>query len=181
MVAALGLGVANPAPARADNRGCRVVDVTLHAQTPIYRSWPAEDPQGHFLETLGITQLTGTYGLDRPRHPRLQQRVALAVWPPRETCSPVWAHRHGMVFPEVVFQDANVAASATTRSFCSAEDLSNCRPMLRTGPSREWDVRDLREPTWCTRLWLWPKSEQYDPCGLMGAQGLLSVGNIGRQ
>src|SRR5215831_10042476 len=111
LVASVAVMDAGPADA------CRVVQVELTlgelkpvapSQDPVTRpqvvAW-IEDPSGAFVATLFITQTTGRYGLGN--RPGIMEFNSDFGWPygRRETVFPIWAHRHGVSYPRIVFQD----------------------------------------------------------------------------
>ena len=58
-----------------------------------------ENPSGVYVDTVFITKQTGTYGMgNRPGRSDLNSGP---LWPygRRITTFPVWAHRHGLEFP----------------------------------------------------------------------------------
>jgi hypothetical protein len=132
-------------PAAADE--CRVLDVDyLPAESPnpdpglrprlSIVAW-LETPAGQFVDTIFITQEVGTYGLgNRPGELDFNSAPA---WPygRRITTFPVWAHRHGLEFPEVVFQDGREDGLSHQTQECSLEK-HYFRPMLRDDP--QWDA-----------------------------------------
>src|SRR5688572_13923463 len=64
-----------------------------------------ERPDGTFVETIFITQQTGTFGIgNRPGRYDFNSGPA---WPygRRITVFPIWAHKHGLSWDEVVFQN----------------------------------------------------------------------------
>jgi hypothetical protein len=128
------------APARADGT-CHVVNVDF---TPISNlqivAW-LEDTAGHYVDTIYITQATGTYGIgNRPgRFDFNSGAVMYPSWPygRRITTFPVWAHRHGLTFPEVDFQDGQ--DSDLSHSFeQSSTEMHFCRPTADDEAS--WDT-----------------------------------------
>lgn len=70
-----------------------------------------ERPDGTYVDTMYITQKTGRYGLgNRPGRPDFNTGSSLGdVFPygRRIQTFPVWAHRHGLTFPRVVFQNGD--------------------------------------------------------------------------
>jgi hypothetical protein len=96
-----------------------------------------EDPSGHYLETVFITQQTGSYGLGN-RPGRFDFNSA-PNWPygRRTTVFPIWAHRHGVEFMEVVFQ--NAMEDNLSHPFNeSSREPHYCAPIQRGEP--EWDT-----------------------------------------
>ncbi len=97
--------VASPAVAADAEPICRVVEVSF---TPTHNLqivvW-LETANGEFVDTLLITQATGTHGI--ANRPGMMEFNSANWWPygRRTTVAPVWAHRHGMQWPLVLFQD----------------------------------------------------------------------------
>lgn len=119
---------------------CRVMDIDVHPEEspnadPGLRralqivAW-LEKPDGTYVETVYITRDTGSYGLGN-RPGRFDFNSA-PTWPygRRTTVFPVWAHRHGLTFPEVVFQDGAENNLSHSPTFCSG-DTHYCAPRLR--------------------------------------------------
>ena len=143
------------APAAAAPRGeCRVVELAFQPMqrldllpgvnpAPQIVAW-IEDTNGVYVDTVFITKQTGTYGLgNRPGRFDLNSGP---LWPygRRITTFPVWAHRHGIEFPELVFQsgeDTNLSHQAGE----SSREAHYCRPMIKTEPA--WDALTCASPT----------------------------------
>src|SRR6478736_4705456 len=97
--------------AHADGQ-CHVVDVEITPTEALQVGGWVEKPDGTFVDTIYITRKTGTYGLgNRPGRFDFNSGPAPDtghddLWPygRRITVFPVWAHRHGLTFPEVDFQ-----------------------------------------------------------------------------
>ena len=106
-----------------------------HAPSQIV-AW-VEDPSGAFVDTAFITQQTGTFGLgNRPGRPDFNSGP---LWPygRRITTFPVWAHRHGLAFDEVVFQDGD--DSNLSHAFQeSSRERHYCRPLISN--EAMWDA-----------------------------------------
>ena len=102
-----------------------------------------EDANGVYVDTVFITKQTGTFGLgNRPGRWDLNSGP---LWPygRRITTFPIWAHRHGIEFPELVFQsgeDTNLSHQAGE----SSRDAHYCRPMINTEPA--WDALTCASP-----------------------------------
>jgi hypothetical protein len=117
-------------PAAADPPGqCHVVDVDFFPQPDLQIVAWVEDAAGTFLDTIFITQSIGTYGLGN--RPGRYDFNSGATWPygRRITTFPVWSHRNGLAFPQVVFQndDENDLSHASKQSssephYCSPVD-----------------------------------------------------------
>jgi hypothetical protein len=128
-------------PASADTGQCHVVDVDFLPKSNLQIVAWVEDKQSNYVDTVFITQATGTYGLGNrpgrfdfnsgsPDHPS---------WPygRRITTFPVWAHRHGVLFPEVDFQDGR-ENDLSHQVKDSSRENHYCRPLLHTEPA--WDT-----------------------------------------
>ncbi len=140
-----GLGVLDPTVAAAGE--CRVVQADFlpaesqNADPGLRRplqivAW-VEDTSGRYLETVFITQQTGSYGLGN-RPGRFDFNSA-PNWPygRRTTVFPIWAHRHGLEFMEVVFQ--NEMEDNLSHPFNeSSREPHYCAPIQRNEP--EWDT-----------------------------------------
>ncbi len=140
------LGLAG-APAAAQAGECRVLEVdylpaqganpdaTLRMPLSVV-AW-LETPSGQFVDTIYITQQVGTYGLGN--RPGRFDFNSGPDWPygRRITTFPVWAHRHGMQWDQVIFQDTNDDGLSHASSISSREK-HYFRPMLRSEPS--WDA-----------------------------------------
>jgi hypothetical protein len=108
-----------------------------------------ETVDGTYLDTLFITAKTGFYGLgNRPGRmdfnsgpiPRPEAGVT-DLWPygRRVGTFPIWAHRHGLTWPEVVFQDGfenNLSHSVADSSFEYSPPY--CRPTSSDNNQQCW-------------------------------------------
>jgi len=145
--------LAVPAAAAPPRGECRVVEVAFQPMqrtdlapgvnpAPQIVVW-IEDRSGAYVDTVFITKQTGTYGLgNRPGRFDLNSGP---LWPygRRITTFPVWAHKHGLEFPELVFQngdDNNLSHPAGE----SSGDLHYCRPMQAVEPA--WDALSCASP-----------------------------------
>ena len=102
-VVLVALGAA--APAYAANGECRVVDVSIVPSDKLQIVAWIEDAAGNYIDTFYITQTVGRYGLgNRPGRFDFNSGPR---WPfgRRITALPVWAHKNGMKFPELEFQN----------------------------------------------------------------------------
>ncbi|MBA3464245.1 MAG: hypothetical protein H0T46_30095 [Deltaproteobacteria bacterium] len=126
---------------------CRVLDVdylpakgnnpdhTLNLPLSIV-AW-LETPGGEFIETIYITQEVGTYGLGN--RPGRYDFNSGPVWPygRRITTFPVWAHRHGLEWARIDFQDDYDDGLSHATQISSIE-RHYFRPMMRSEPM--WDA-----------------------------------------
>ncbi|MEO6776251.1 MAG: fibronectin type III domain-containing protein [Kofleriaceae bacterium] len=133
------------ATARADATSCVDVQFTPTDQLQIV-AW-VETASGQYVDTLYITQQTGSFGLGN--RPGRFDFNSGPNWPygRRITTFPVWSHHHGLQFPTVLFQSATdpdpdycFAQTGTAYTLCSENDLSHdfsqssrelhyCRPL----------------------------------------------------
>ncbi len=142
------------APAAAAPKGeCRLVDVAFQPTvrtdlSPAVNPAPQivvwiEDATGVFVDTVFITKQTGSYGLGN--RPGRFDFNSGPLWPygRRITTFPVWAHRHGLEFPEIVFQnaeDSNLSHPVDDSSY----EHHYCRPMQAIEPN--WDALTCASP-----------------------------------
>lgn len=140
---ALVLALVPPLALPADARNCTTLELDFapgaHAANPFAPQIVAwvERPDGTYLDTVFITEQTGTYGMgNRPGRFDFNSGPA---WPygRRTTTFPIWSRRHGLSWDLVVFQDAN--DSNLSHPFNqSSRDLRYCRPLKSTEP--QWDA-----------------------------------------
>ena len=134
----------------ADANECRLVELdftpaelaaaaTMRAPSQIV-AW-VEDASGNYVDTIFITQATGTYGLgNRPGQFDLDSGPR---WPygRRTTVFPIWAHRRAAsgapTWPELIFQDSRDHELSHAVQH-SSRDAYYCRPMMREEPA--WDA-----------------------------------------
>lgn len=135
--ATLGLGAA---AGRAEAQQCRVVEMQMTPAAGLQIVAWVEDTAGNYVDTAYITSATGFYGIGN--RPGIAEFNSGPAWPygRREMVFPVWAHRHGLTFPRVTFQNT---AFATERDLSHPFDDSSveshfCRPLKRTEPG--WDT-----------------------------------------
>ena len=134
-------------PATASAAGdCHVVDLDFAPaespngpgmRFPIQMAAWIEDTGGVYVDTIYITQQTGTFGLGN--RPGRYDFNSGPRWPygRRITVLPVWAHRHGLTFPELEYQDSddnNLSHSFTQ----SSRENHFCRPLQRDETG--WDT-----------------------------------------
>ncbi|HTE51831.1 MAG TPA: fibronectin type III domain-containing protein [Kofleriaceae bacterium] len=131
------LGVALPEAAAQPPVSCRVVELEM-TPTPELQivAW-IEDPAGNYVDTAFITRTTGSYGLGN--RPGIMEFDSGPWWPygRRTTTFPVWAGRHGMSWPMVLFQDGNDYQLSHALSASSRERFY-CRPVKPDEPL--WDA-----------------------------------------
>jgi hypothetical protein len=134
--------IATPATVAAEGN-CTTVDVDFlpaalpgNVFAPQIVAW-LEEPNGTFRDTMFITAETGTFGLgNRPGRFDFNSGPA---WPygRRITTFPIWAHRHGLEFPEIAFRNAD--EDNLSHPFNeSSRETHYCRPLEPTEPS--WDA-----------------------------------------
>lgn len=107
--------------------GARVIELELvPTGRPQIAVW-IEDSEGRFVDTVMVTRLIGTYGLgNRPGRGDLGSGYA---WPygRREMALPIWAHRRGVEYDRLVFQDCHENAIRYHNPISSG-DRFFCRP-----------------------------------------------------
>ncbi|MCB9560019.1 MAG: fibronectin type III domain-containing protein [Kofleriaceae bacterium] len=140
-LAALALAIAAapaaaPSPAAADDL-CRVVDIDFTPTDELQIVVWLEDAAGNYVETLYLTEATGRRGLGN-RPGRMDFNSSWA-WPygRRIQTFPVWAHRHGMSWPMLVFQSGTDNDLSHSFSQSSVEGYY-CRPLQEGEPA--WDA-----------------------------------------
>ena len=101
-----------------------------------------EDAAGTFIDTLMVTRLVGSFGLGN--RPGRADFGGGFLWPygRREQTLPVWAHRRGVAYDRIVFQDCKESWLGWHEAVSSAEPFY-CRPMTQT----EMEVDALTCPT----------------------------------
>jgi len=135
-----------PSTALAEEGVCKIVDLDFFPQqlanaaamkAPSQIVAWVEDTGGVYVDTVFITAQTGTYGLgNRPGRADFNSGPR---WPygRRITTFPVWAHRHGLQFDQVVFQ--NDDEDNLSHPFNeSSREVRFCRPVMPTEPI--WDA-----------------------------------------
>jgi len=167
-------------PAHADPGMCRVVNVdftpgglpagmrSTPPGTPAVSS-PEIDPQivawlekptGEYVQTIFITQQTGRFGLGN--RPGRFDFNSGPNWPygRRITVFPVWSHRHGIVFPQVNYQNAD--DNNLSQEFnVSSREVHFCRPLLPAEPG--WDAATCASSIWTDKGVFGTGSSGYPP------------------
>ena len=149
----VALAVLAPAIAAGDAKRCLDAELTPTANLQIV-AW-LETASGTYVDTVFITQQTGTFGLgNRPGRYDFNSGPA---WPygRRINTFPVWAHRNGQAFPAVIYQNdpnedptycATLPVGGASYTSCGENDLSHpssqssienhyCQPLLPTNPA----------------------------------------------
>ena len=146
-----------PALARAEDPK-RCIDAQLTPADGLALQLVAwiETPAGAFVDTIFITQQTGTFGLGN--RPGRFDFNSGPMWPygRRITTFPVWSHRNQQQFPEVLYRSDTMedpsycfGLSGPDYSTCAENDLSHafddssgeqhyCRPLMKGEPM--WDA-----------------------------------------
>jgi hypothetical protein len=96
-----------------------------------------EKPSGEYVQTIYITQQTGRYGIGN--RPGRFDFNSGPHWPygRRITVFPVWSNRHGVVFPQVGYQNAD--DNNLSHPFNeSSRETHYCRPLQKT--EAQWDA-----------------------------------------
>lgn len=116
---------------------CRVIAMEM-TPTPDLQivAW-LEDSAGNYVDTVFITRTTGSYGLGN--RPGIMEFNSGPWWPygRRTTTFPVWAGRHGMTWPMVLFQD-RVDNNLSHPLAQSSRERFYCRPVMEDEPL--WDA-----------------------------------------
>lgn len=142
--AALLAGALAPAPPPAaagldgDGSLCRYVEMELTPSGGLQLVAWIEDDAGNYVDTAYITRLTGTYGLGN--RPGMMEFNSGPLWPygRRTTTFPVWAHRHGLTWPRIIFQDEDEVDLSHAITQSSSESFY-CRPIRPDEPM--WDAQ----------------------------------------
>ncbi len=128
------LAAAARAEATSDPTQCRIVDLQFQAASssddrfaPQMVAW-LEDPAGNFVDTVYITQATGTFGLGN--RPGRFDFNSSKFWPygRRITTFPVWAAKQPMRWPQLVFQDGD-DNDLSHSGAKSSREIHFCRPL----------------------------------------------------
>ncbi len=104
---------------------CRVVELEMTPTADLQIVAWVEDRAGNYVDTAFITRTTGSYGLGN--RPGIMEFNSGPWWPygRRVSTFPVWAGRHGMSWPLVLFQDGvenelshSLSESSRARFYC---------------------------------------------------------------
>ena len=126
--------LASSAPPAQAQDSCRVVDFSFTPSEKLQIVVWIEDAEGNFIDTAFITQKTGSFGLGN--RPGIMEFNSAPMWcyGRRETTFPIWAHRHGLSWPKVVFQDGDdddlshpIAQSSIESTYCRPLDPESDR------------------------------------------------------
>jgi len=115
-----------------------VLDVEFVPSSNLQMVLWVETAEGDYVDTVFITEATGRYGLGN--RPGRMDFNSGPLWPygRRLSVAPVWAYRHGELFPSVVFQNGDEDNLSHPLSQSSLESYY-CRP-LREG-EQQWDTQ----------------------------------------
>ena len=106
---------------------CIDVDVKITPTDELQIAGWIEDAQGNFVDTVYLTSKVGRYGMgNRPgRFDFNSGSPPHDHWPygRRVTTFPVWAHRHGQTWPEIVFQNGQDSDLSHPAQESSNEDM----------------------------------------------------------
>jgi hypothetical protein len=119
-----------------------------------------ERADGRYEETIFITDQTGSYGIgNRPGRYDFNSGPA---WPygRRITVFPVWSRRHGLTWPELVFQNADDSNLSHPFSQSSRDDRF-CRPLQRSEP--QWDAMSCASTAFTDKGVLGTGTSYYPP------------------
>jgi hypothetical protein len=132
----LGPLVAVAGVARADGQ-CHVLDLQFTPGAKLQIVGWIEDAAGAYVDTIYITQQVGQFGLGN--RPGRFDFNSGPKWPygRRLTVFPVWSHRHGHTFSQVLYQ--NLQDFDLSHPFSqSSQEHHFCRPIMDTEPA--WDT-----------------------------------------
>lgn len=137
-------------PTSADNSQCHVVAVNFVPTDQLQIVAWVETASGTFVDTVYLTNKVGLYGMgNRPgRFDFNSGPQSNNLWPygRRITTFPVWAHRHGLSWPEVDFQDGQDNDLSHPFNNSSPEVTPPyCRPMNASTDST-WDAGTCASP-----------------------------------
>jgi hypothetical protein len=125
-VLALGMVLAS---AEAHAQVCRGLEIEVLPRSNLQLVAWVEDAAGNYVDTVFITETTGRRGLGNRGGAMDIKSGPRWSFGRRESVFPIWAHRHGVEFPKVVFQDDNELTISKTVSHSSRERFYD-RPML---------------------------------------------------
>lgn len=139
---------------------CRVVHFDLRPSDDLQLVIWIEDAEGNFIDTAFITRKTGSYGLGN--RPGLMEFNSGPDWcyGRRETTFPVWAHRHGLSWPQMIFQDEDdrdLSHSITESSL----ERTYCRPIEPTEDL--WDAETCATTVFTDKGKFGPETSLYPP------------------
>src|SRR5262245_58353958 len=128
---------------RAAGEECTVVDVDFTPTDELQIVVWLEDAAGNYVDTLYITDKTGQRGLgNRPGRVDFNSGPK---WPygRRENTFPIWAHRHGMSWPKVYFQNSDTDPGSESELSHNFHESSTenffCRPLR--AQEAAWDAQ----------------------------------------
>jgi hypothetical protein len=139
LVASSGMDSSGLGPSEAGAEGiCRTVNFDMTPSEDLQIVIWIEDTAGNFIDTAFITRTTGSYGLGN--RPGIMEFNSGPNWcyGKRTTTFPVWAHRHGLTWPMMIFQDEDERDLSHSISQSSLEQ-TYCRP-IREDESL-WDAQ----------------------------------------
>jgi hypothetical protein len=157
-IGVVGIVLAGATQLASADDASRCIDVHFTPSSNLQIVVWLEDSQGNFVDTLFITQQTGSFGLGN--RPGRFDFNSGPMWPygRRVNTFPVWSHHNGQSFPSVLFQndssqDPNycltLAPTDPAYQACGENQLSHafsnsshelhyCRPLATTDPG--WDT-----------------------------------------
>jgi len=159
--------IATPEVRAGGDEMCRVADVEMIPTDDLQLVVWLEDTAGVYVDTLFITDLTGRRGMGN-RPGRMDFNTSWR-WPygRRESTFPIWAHRHGYVWPRLVFQnyewpDSHNEEDDLSHPFGqSSPEAFYCRP-LREGEAM-WDSQTCASMVYTDKGVLSPTEESLYP------------------
>jgi hypothetical protein len=153
---------------RADSQ-CHLVRLTFEPTDALQIVGWVEQADGTFVDTIYLTQKIGRYGMgNRPGRFDFNSGPPVHdMWPygKRITTFPVWAHRHGKTFPEIVFRNADESNLSHPLQDSSPEHTPPyCRPMKQGSPNTGGDGSDYDTGTCATGM-VGTDKGHFDPGG----------------
>jgi hypothetical protein len=146
--------------AAADTGECRSVDVDFTPSADLQIVAWIEDAAGHYVDTAFITQATGLRGLGN--RAGIMGLKSGPMWPygAREDVLPIWAHRHGLTFPAVVWQ-AERGCDIQTAFSESSPEAYYTRPM--SPMESQWDAGTAASPVFTDKGMFAERASLYPP------------------
>lgn len=160
LLCALALLLAAPATAAAQEGECRILQVDMLPAPDLQIVAWLEDSAGNYVDTLYITRMTGSYGLGN--RPGMMEFNTGPRWPygRRITTFPVWAHRHGMEWPMLVFQNEDDTNLSHPLGDSSGEQFY-CRPVRED--EELWDATSCATTVYTDKGYLSDSISLYPP------------------
>src|SRR5262245_39007706 len=149
-----------PAPRAQAANECRVVETTFKPADKLQIVVWLEDPAGNFISTVYVTDAVGRRGIGN--RPGRFDFNSGPHWPygRRTTVFPVWSHKHGVSYPQVVFQNGADDALSHSQNESSVEP-HYCAPKKSADPA--WDAVTCASIAYTDKGRLGSGSSNYPP------------------